>query len=49
MITIGARARMDHMRAEFPAPDGVIGLVPLRISYAFECDGADIAAALGTF
>ncbi|HSS24739.1 MAG TPA: hypothetical protein VLL82_10135 [Mycobacterium sp.] len=41
IIRIDARARMDHMRTEFPGPDGVVGLVPLHISYAFECDGAD--------
>ena len=29
------------MRSEFPAPDGVIGLVPLHISYAYEVDGDD--------
>jgi hypothetical protein len=33
LIRIDARARMDHMRAEFPAPNGVVGLVPLHISY----------------
>jgi hypothetical protein len=41
LIRIGARARMDRMRADFPAPDGVVGLVPLHIGYCFEVDGPD--------
>ena len=46
---------MDHMRAEFPAPNGVVGLVPLHVGYAFEVDGDDdvigivLDTALGTF
>ncbi len=39
-ITVDTRARIDHMRTEYPAPDGVVGLVPLHISYAYERDGA---------
>ena len=29
------------MRAQYPAPNGVVGLVPLYIGYAFEVDGDD--------
>jgi hypothetical protein len=32
---------MDHMRTDFPAPGGVVGLVPLHIGYCFEIDGPD--------
>lgn len=54
-VTVGARVRMEHMRTEFPTPDGVIGLVPLRLSFAFEVDGPEdvvgivLDTALGRF
>ncbi len=38
---IDTRARIDHMRAQYPAPNGFVGLVPLHIGYAFEVDGDD--------
>jgi hypothetical protein len=38
-IAITTRARIDHMRTQFPAPNGVVGLVPLHIGYAYERDG----------
>ena len=34
-------ARIKAMRSEYPTPDGVVGLVPLHIGYAFERDGDD--------
>lgn len=42
------------MRAQFPTPDGVVGLVPMRIRYAYEHDGDDVIGivldtALGGF
>jgi hypothetical protein len=50
-ITIGTRERIEAMRADFPAPDGVVGLVPLHMSFAFEMDGPDadvVGIVLGT-
>lgn len=38
-ISIDTRVRIKAMRTEYPAPDGVVGLVPLHIGYAFEVDG----------
>jgi hypothetical protein len=38
-ISIDTRTRIDAMRTAFPAPDGVVGLVPLHIGYAYERDG----------
>jgi hypothetical protein len=38
-IRIDTRARIDAMRTAYPTPDGVVGLVPLHIGYAFERDG----------
>ncbi len=56
IITVDTRARMDHMRTEFPTPDGVVGLSPLHIGYAFEIDGPEedvvgiiLDTALGKF
>jgi hypothetical protein len=40
-ITIGTRERIEAMRTDFAAPDGVVGLVPLEIGFAFEVDGPD--------
>ena len=54
-VSVDARARMDHMRENFPTPDGVVGLSPLHVGYAFECDGDDdvigivLDTALGAF
>lgn len=41
MISIGVRERIDAMRAQYPVPNGVVGLVPLHIGYAYERDGGD--------
>jgi hypothetical protein len=41
LISVDAQARIDHMRTEFPSPDGVVGLVPLHVGYAYERDGDD--------
>jgi hypothetical protein len=38
-IAIGTRERISAMRTEYPAPNGVVGLVPLHIGYAYEQDG----------
>ncbi len=54
-ITVDTRVRIDAMRTEFPTPDGVVGLVPLHIGYAYERDGDDdflgvvIDTAIGKF
>jgi hypothetical protein len=40
-ITVDAWARIKAMREQYPADDGVVGLVPLHISYCFEMDGND--------
>ena len=54
-VTVDTRARMDHMRTEYPAPNGVVGLVPLNIHYAYEQDddediiGVVLETALGAF
>ena len=50
-ITIGTRERIEAMRTDFAAPDGVVGLVPLAVSFAFEMDGPDadvVGIVLGT-
>lgn len=38
-IAIDARARLEAMREHYSVPDGVVGLVPLRVGFAFEIDG----------
>jgi hypothetical protein len=38
-IRVGVREKVDAMRNEYPVPDGVVGLVPLHIGYAYEADG----------
>jgi hypothetical protein len=54
-IRVGPREKVDAMRSEYPAPDNTIGLIPLRIRYAFEIDGGDdivgvvMSTALGEF
>jgi hypothetical protein len=54
-ITVSPRARIDAMRSEYPMPNGVVGLVPLHVGYAFETDGDDdiigiiLDTALGGF
>jgi hypothetical protein len=40
-ISIDTRTRIEHMRTDFAAPDGVVDLVPLAVSFAFEMDGRD--------
>ncbi len=40
-ITVDTQAKIEAMRTDFPAPQGVVGLVPLRVSYCFEIDGPD--------
>ena len=50
-ISIDTRARIEAMRSDFAAPDGVVGLVPLAVSFAFEMDGPDadvVGIVLGT-
>ena len=50
-IRIDTRARIEAMRSDFAAPDGVVGLVPLAVSFAFEMDGPDadvVGIVLGT-
>jgi hypothetical protein len=50
-ISIDTRARIEAMRTDFAAPDGVVGLVPLAVSFAFEMDGPDadvVGIVLGT-
>jgi hypothetical protein len=55
VISVGVRERIDAMRTEFPAPNGVVGLVPLHIGYAYEQDGDEdiigvvLETALGRF
>jgi hypothetical protein len=54
-ISIDTRTRINAMRRDFAAPDGVVGLVPLEIGFAFEVDGPDdvlgviLRTALGQF
>jgi hypothetical protein len=38
-ITITTREKIKAMRTDFPTPDGIVGLVPLHIGYAYERDG----------
>jgi hypothetical protein len=38
-VTIDTWARIRSMRQQYPADDGVVGLIPLHIGYAFEVDG----------
>ena len=50
-ISIDTQARIEAMRTDFAAPDGVVGLVPLAVSFAFEMDGPDadvVGIVLGT-
>ena len=50
-ISIDTRTRIEAMRSDFAAPDGVVGLVPLAVSFAFEMDGPDadvVGIVLGT-
>jgi hypothetical protein len=37
-ITVGARNRIEAIMAHCQTPDDVVGLVPLRIGFAFEAD-----------
>lgn len=55
-IHVDLRARIEHMRTQYPTPDSVVGLVPLHIGYAYEQDGDNdvvgiivLTAALGGF
>lgn len=42
-IVIGTQERVEHMRTEYQTPHGVVSLVPLHFSYAYERDGnADV-------
>jgi hypothetical protein len=50
-ISVDTQARIEAMRTDFAAPDGVVGLVPLAVSFAFEMDGPDadvVGIVLGT-
>lgn len=40
-VRVGTRERIDHMRAQFPDPDGVVSLAPLRFSYCYQRDGRE--------
>jgi hypothetical protein len=40
-ITIDTKTRLEAMRTDFSTPDGVVGLIPLHLSYCFEVDGPD--------
>jgi hypothetical protein len=41
VITVDTWARIKAMREQYPADNGVVGLIPLSIHYAFEQDGND--------
>jgi hypothetical protein len=45
-VSIDAWARIKAMREQYPADDGVVGLIPLHLSYAFEIDGDDDVVGL---
>jgi hypothetical protein len=50
-ISIDTRTRIEAMRTDFAVPDGVVGLIPLAVSFAFEMDGPDadvVGIVLGT-
>jgi hypothetical protein len=55
-ITIDTGVRLKAVRENFAVPDGVVGLVPLAISFAYELDPPDedvigivVSTALGRF